>query len=57
MNELDNGNLLIKDLSLPEKLSNNINKININDNNDNNDINFGNKTLNNKQKKKIINDD
>lgn len=54
MNELDNGNLLIKDLSLPEKLSNNINKININDNND---INFGNKTLNNKQKKKIINDD
>lgn len=54
MNELDNGNLLIKDLSLPEKLSNNINKININDNND---INFGNKTLNNKEKKKIINDD
>ena len=54
MNELDNGNLLIKDLSLPEKLSNDINKININDNND---INFENKTLNNKQKKKIINDD
>lgn len=43
MNELDNGILLIKDLSLPEKLSN--------------DINFENKTLNNKQKKKIINDD
>jgi len=54
MNALDNGILLIKDLSLPEKLSNDINKININDNND---INFENKTLNNKQKKKIINDD
>ena len=52
MNELDNGILLIKDLSLPEKLSNDINRIN-----DNNNINFENKTLNNKQKKKIINDD
>jgi hypothetical protein len=55
MNELDNGNLLIKNLSLPEKLSNDIDKINIKDNND---INFENKRLNNiTQTKKIRNDD
>tara|TARA_B100000035_G_scaffold276114_1_gene253551 strand:+ start:206 stop:838 length:633 start_codon:yes stop_codon:yes gene_type:complete len=55
MNELDNENNIIKDISIDENICNTIDKINITEIND---INFENKNLtNNKQKKKIINDD
>lgn len=55
MNELDNENNIIKDISIDENICNSINKINITEIND---INFEDKKLtNNKQQKKIINDD
>ena len=55
MNEIDNGNNTIKDISIDENICNIIDKINITENNN---INFENKKkTSNKQKNKMINDD